>query len=155
MAGDHRRNTEPMLNAPRCGAKTRSGAPCQAPAVSGKARCRMHGGAAGSGKRVNVRNRSNDRNLAGLWLSHLSIALKPRKPNLAPSFCWRQPNAWAVSALQTGWRAQPTSPPRRLPANGALNGTHSYASRIRIGSLFGYEHMPNMETDFCDHMHRK
>ncbi|CAJ0888184.1 hypothetical protein AMST5_03856 [freshwater sediment metagenome] len=49
MAGDHRRNTKPMLNSRRCGAKTRSGAPCQAPAVAGKARCRMHGGAAGTG----------------------------------------------------------------------------------------------------------
>lgn len=49
MAGDHPRNTEPMLNSRRCGARTRSGAPCRAPAVSGKARCRMHGGAAGSG----------------------------------------------------------------------------------------------------------
>jgi hypothetical protein len=38
-----------MLKSARCGAKTRSGAPCQAPAVSGKARCRMHGGALGSG----------------------------------------------------------------------------------------------------------
>lgn len=28
----------------RCGAKTRSGTPCKNPAVSGKARCRMHGG---------------------------------------------------------------------------------------------------------------
>ena len=38
-----------LLQAPRCGAKTRAGAPCQSPAVSGKARCRMHGGAKGSG----------------------------------------------------------------------------------------------------------
>jgi uncharacterized protein YjcR len=45
----HRRNTAPMLASPRCGAKTRSGKPCMAPAVSGKTRCRMHGGAAGSG----------------------------------------------------------------------------------------------------------
>jgi hypothetical protein len=32
--------------APRCGAKarTRGGNPCQAPAVKGKMRCRMHGG---------------------------------------------------------------------------------------------------------------
>ncbi len=29
---------------PRCGAKTRSGCPCKAPAVHGKLRCRMHGG---------------------------------------------------------------------------------------------------------------
>jgi len=49
MAGDHPRNTEPMLASPRCGAKTRSGNLCQAPTVKGKARCRMHGGSAGSG----------------------------------------------------------------------------------------------------------
>lgn len=30
--------------APRCGAKTRSGTPCHAPAIQGKRRCRMHGG---------------------------------------------------------------------------------------------------------------
>ena len=38
-----------MLASPRCGAKTRAGTPCRAPAVRGKARCRMHGGAVGSG----------------------------------------------------------------------------------------------------------
>ena len=46
---DHIRNTAPMLASPRCGAKTRSGGACRAPAVHGKKRCRMHGGAAGSG----------------------------------------------------------------------------------------------------------
>ena len=30
-------------------ARTRRGTPCQSPAVAGKTRCRMHGGAAGSG----------------------------------------------------------------------------------------------------------
>ena len=48
MSG-HKRNTAPMLASPRCGARTRSGAPCRAPAVAGKKRCRMHGGAKGSG----------------------------------------------------------------------------------------------------------
>lgn len=43
------RNTGPMLSSPRCGAKTRSDKPCQSPAVQGKKRCRMHGGAPGSG----------------------------------------------------------------------------------------------------------
>jgi len=33
----------------RCGARTRSGLPCRSPAVAGKKRCRMHGGAQGSG----------------------------------------------------------------------------------------------------------
>jgi hypothetical protein len=33
----------------RCRARTRSGELCQSPAVNGKRRCRMHGGASGSG----------------------------------------------------------------------------------------------------------
>src|SRR5262245_13546627 len=40
---------KPMHASLRCGAKTRSGKPCASPAVSGKKRCRMHGGALGSG----------------------------------------------------------------------------------------------------------
>ena len=43
------RNTGPMLASPRCGAKTRSGGSCRSPAVYGKKRCRMHGGAPGAG----------------------------------------------------------------------------------------------------------
>jgi hypothetical protein len=46
---DHIRNTGPMLASPRCGAKTRSGGVCRSPAVHGKKRCRMHGGAQESG----------------------------------------------------------------------------------------------------------
>jgi len=38
-----------MLASPRCGARTRSGGLCRSPAVRGKKRCRMHGGAPGSG----------------------------------------------------------------------------------------------------------
>jgi hypothetical protein len=49
VTSDHPRNTGPMLSSPRCGAKTRSGAPCKSPTVHGKKRCRMHGGAPGSG----------------------------------------------------------------------------------------------------------
>ncbi len=56
MSGDHPRNTGPMLASPRCGAKTRSGQPCKSPAVRGKRRCRMHGGAPGSGAPRGNRN---------------------------------------------------------------------------------------------------
>lgn len=49
MTGTHQRNTDPMRQSPRCGANTRKGTPCQSPAVTGKMRCRMHGGAKGSG----------------------------------------------------------------------------------------------------------
>jgi len=46
---DQIRNTTPMLASPRCGARTRWGSACRAPAARGKSRCRMHGGAPGSG----------------------------------------------------------------------------------------------------------
>ena len=49
MPGTHPRNWEPMIQSLRCGAKTRKGGSCRAPAVTGKKRCRMHGGAKGSG----------------------------------------------------------------------------------------------------------
>jgi hypothetical protein len=62
MTHPHKRNTAPMLSSPRCGAKTRSGGSCRSPAVSGKRRCRMHGGAAGSGApRGNQNARKNGR----------------------------------------------------------------------------------------------
>jgi hypothetical protein len=56
MTSNHVRNTGPMLGSPRCGAKTRSGKGCMSPAVSGKSRCRMHGGAAGSGAPLGNKN---------------------------------------------------------------------------------------------------
>jgi hypothetical protein len=38
------RSNVQLQRAPRCGARTRAGCPCQAPAIRGKLRCRMHGG---------------------------------------------------------------------------------------------------------------
>jgi hypothetical protein len=53
---DHARNTGAMLASPRCGAKIHSGGACRAPAVRGKKRCRMHGGAQGCGAPTGNRN---------------------------------------------------------------------------------------------------
>jgi hypothetical protein len=43
---DHRIETRlrNLRGAPRCGAKTRSGTPCQRPALRERNRCRLHGG---------------------------------------------------------------------------------------------------------------
>jgi hypothetical protein len=46
---DHIRNTGPMRASRRCGAGTRAGGACRAPALRGRKRCRMHGGAQGAG----------------------------------------------------------------------------------------------------------
>ncbi|GAC1588366.1 MAG: hypothetical protein NVS3B5_21510 [Sphingomicrobium sp.] len=48
-----------LTNAPLCQARTRAGGLCRCPAVSGKARCRIHGGAKGSGAPTGERN--------GMW----------------------------------------------------------------------------------------
>jgi len=54
----HRQTREPLplRQARRCGARTRSGNPCLSPVVKGKRRCRMHGGAKGSGAPCGERN---------------------------------------------------------------------------------------------------
>lgn len=46
----------PFLQSPRCGAKTRKGTACRAPAVRYKQRCRMHGGTKGSGAPLGSQN---------------------------------------------------------------------------------------------------
>ncbi len=45
---------------PRCGARTRTGSTCASPAIRARARCRMHGGAAGSGAPRGNRNALKD-----------------------------------------------------------------------------------------------
>lgn len=41
---NHERSTASMISSPRCGARTRDGHACKAPAVRESNRCRMHGG---------------------------------------------------------------------------------------------------------------
>ena len=53
---DVARRLSNMAKARRCGAKTRAGHPCRQAAVTGRARCRMHGGAKGSGGPRGKRN---------------------------------------------------------------------------------------------------
>ena len=45
-----------LAKARRCGAKTRAGHLCKQAAVTGRTRCRMHGGAKGSGGPRGARN---------------------------------------------------------------------------------------------------
>lgn len=56
MASQHQRNTTAMHESRRCGARTRRGTMCNSPAVNDSKRCRMHGGAAGSGAPFNNKN---------------------------------------------------------------------------------------------------
>jgi len=55
-SGPSARNVGPMMQSPRCGARTRAGGACRSPAVYGRARCRMHGGAHGSGAPLGNQN---------------------------------------------------------------------------------------------------
>jgi hypothetical protein len=53
---DIERRLANLAKALRCGAKTRAGYPCRQAAVGGRSRCRMHGGAKGSGGPRGSRN---------------------------------------------------------------------------------------------------
>jgi len=64
----------------RCGARTRSGLPCSQPRVTGKARCRLHGGAPGSGAPSGERNGrycdgayTKEAKAERRWLAHLLL----------------------------------------------------------------------------------
>src|ERR1035437_4601953 len=53
---DMARRLSNLAKARRCGAKTRAGHPCRQAAVRERIRCRMHGGAKGSGGPLGDRN---------------------------------------------------------------------------------------------------
>ena len=60
---DIQRRLTNLAKAHRCGAKTRGGWPCLQAAVRGRNRCRMHGGAKGSGGPRGDRNGNFKRGL--------------------------------------------------------------------------------------------
>ena len=71
MAGNHVRNTAPMLTSLRCRGHSRHPRrPCMAPAVGGSELCRMHGGSGTSG--APDQNRNAERH--GLWAQRQRMA---------------------------------------------------------------------------------
>lgn len=64
-----------------CGAKTRNGHPCKTAPVKGKKRCRMHGGAKGSGAPMGNQNALKH----GFYSKH-TIEMKKAVKNLLFSF---------------------------------------------------------------------
>jgi len=70
---DIERRLANMAKAPRCGARTRIGRPCRQAAVRGRKRCRMHGGAKGSGGPAGRRN-GNFKH--GLWTAESMLLRK-------------------------------------------------------------------------------
>jgi hypothetical protein len=75
-----------VSRAVRCGAKTRSGSPCKSAPVTGRRRCRMHGGADGSGapegsKNCNYKHGRYTKEVAatGRWLREATHMLRDLK----------------------------------------------------------------------------
>ncbi len=97
--------TPPLHRARRCGARTRSGDSCRGAAVRGKARCRMHGGALGSGAQPGNRNA-----LRHGWWSFAATAERARAAVLLADGA-RVLKALAVREDEAGGRT--ASRPRR------------------------------------------
>ena len=70
---------QPLLtNAPLCLARTRAGTPCRCPAMKGKARCRIHGGAKGTGapkgERIGMwRHGGDTQEAVALWKAAIQV----------------------------------------------------------------------------------
>ena len=92
---DHARNTGAMLASPRCGAKIRSGGSCRSPAVRGKRRCRMHGGAPKSGA---PRGNQNARQQHGLFTRDTIAERKQIQALLGEARKLLQEMKWSVLA---------------------------------------------------------
>ena len=60
---EHNLIEEPTTKPRRCGAKTRSGTPCAKYAITGKRRCRLHGGLSSGPKTAEGRARIAQANL--------------------------------------------------------------------------------------------
>lgn len=85
MTGTHKRNITGLQEARRCCAKTRKGTPCMSPAVRHKERCRMHGGAKGSGAPLgnnNARKHGMFSQTRQSLEQHIRQLLKEAKENL-------------------------------------------------------------------------
>jgi hypothetical protein len=92
----------PLRLAPRCLARTRSGTPCQNLAAKGKKRCRLHGGAEGSGAPPGERNGAYRHGL------YTREAIAERKAMRALIRSFREDGRAALSALDATSGARPT-----------------------------------------------
>ncbi len=78
------RKTYAFESAPRCGARTKgnNGKPCRCPAIRGKARCRVHGGARGSGApryNLNALKHGETTGEAKVFREEIRLAIKRSK----------------------------------------------------------------------------
>ena len=106
----------PLRQAPRCLARTRSGTPCQKPVAKGKKRCRLHGGAEGSGAPCGERNGSYRH---GLFTRE---AIAERKALQALIRGFREDARGALSALDATPGAKPSGGGGRV-CDGAGRGS--------------------------------
>lgn len=67
-----------------CGAKTRKGGPCRMPPVTGKTRCRMHGGTTSASKRSGAPKGNQNAFVHGYY----SAAARAERKRLADQIRW-------------------------------------------------------------------
>jgi hypothetical protein len=92
----------PLRVEPRCLARTRSGTPCQKPAAKGEKRCRLHGGAEGSGAPRGNRNGSYRHGL------YTREAIAERKMMRALIWSFREDARAALSELDATSGSRPS-----------------------------------------------
>ena len=94
----------------RCGAKTRSGAPCKNPAIAGKLRCRLHGGRSTGAKTPEGRAKLRALHLKHGWSTTEAKAEARRRAQVGREVRAElkeiEREAIANGLLAKGWRDQ-------------------------------------------------
>jgi hypothetical protein len=111
---------EILANAPRCGARTRSGHPCRSPAVNGNRRCRMHGGKGGGAPRGN-RN-AWKHGLRSAWVRSVGRYLRATSPAAIDR------HFGGVDAIHAPATAGPASPSPMAPIATGPRGKYEKAN---------------------------
>ena len=116
-----------LFDTPRCGARTRNGTACRSPAVRGRHRCRMHGGARGSGGPLGELIPCEP--AAALWSKPRSRSTSGPWSGPAPSGMTSTPTARSGSGPTT---TRPASPSRCRPSTARTAGSGCVAPSSRM-----------------------
>ncbi len=100
-----RRGNPNLARIPRCGARTRAGCPCCAPAIHGKLRCRMHGGRSTGPGTEEGRAR-----VAAARTTHGKHGSDTRAPSIATTSASSAVAACGCSRCCTATACRPNSP---------------------------------------------
>src|SRR5262249_41739962 len=143
------------LQAPRCGAKTPTGTPCQRPAIRGCNRCRLHGGLSPGGPR-GARN-GNFKN--GLWTRESIEVRKAMRAKVREIRALLQKGRASFSEARQAISRLACHPPSGGPISGKRSKFRDYQqpsrSRLALAAISPSAFQPRFRWRLSRHKWRR